>query len=80
MDKQEMNEALRSDRPDEAPTPETRDLLLRQLDEAGAVGLDLSPGDELCRQSAELIRSLERRLDAARAALAARTSLTGDKK
>lgn len=37
----------------------TREELLRKLDEAGATGLDLSPGDEVCAEAARVIRSLE---------------------
>jgi hypothetical protein len=35
--------------------------LLRKLDERGSTGLDLSPGDDLCRKAAEAIRLLQRR-------------------
>lgn len=34
------------------------DVLLKKLDEAGRQGLDLSPGDNLCREAAKVIREL----------------------
>ena len=33
--------------------------LIERLEEMGRTGLDLSPGDELCREAAEEIRRLE---------------------
>jgi len=38
--------------------------LLRKLDQAGATGLDLSPGDPLAKAAAEEIRRLLALLDA----------------
>jgi hypothetical protein len=36
--------------------------LLKRLDEEGAIGLDLSPGDPLCKEAANVIRQLLKEL------------------
>lgn len=42
------------------PTPDrTPDQIINELTIRGDIGLDLSPGDELCAQAAELIRALQ---------------------
>jgi hypothetical protein len=41
-------------------TPNELDLLLGKLDIAGTTGLDLSPGDSLCREAATALRDLAR--------------------
>jgi hypothetical protein len=44
-------------------TDDKLDALLRRLDEKGNLGLDLSPGDDDCKQAAAAIRELRKERD-----------------